>query len=128
MVHRFSIVYNDNITKAVNPNIFKRENWLTIVLGFSSILAGYWFLKLNIKGFYLVISAALVNIISDALSWDLWDSAVEKMVYARKKLQGLPVREGEVAFMQSLFPEGMLLSACLVIIAVLFTYRRFVND
>ncbi len=155
-------------TKAVNPDIFKRENWLTIllgallvlegtkqivrwsqlfvpqpifgfipdnitqiivhvVLGISSILAGYWFLKLNIKGFYLAVSVAVMNIVSDALSWNLWDPIVEKMVFARREFQGIPVKDGEVEFMQALFPEGMILMASFAVIAMLFTYRRFNN-
>ncbi len=95
------------------------------VLGGASILAGYWFLKLNIKGFYLAISVAIVNIVSDALSWNLWDPVVEEMVLARRELQGLPVRDGEIEFMQSLFPESMILVVGLAVIAMLFTYRRF---
>lgn len=155
-------------TKAVNPAIFERENWLTILLGvllilegtkhlvrwtqmlvpqpvfgafpddivlviihvalgISSILAGYWFLKLNLKGFYLAVSVAVINIISDTLSWNLWDPVVEKMVFARRELQGIPIRDGEVEFMQALFPEGMILMASFAVIAMLFTYRRFKN-
>jgi len=153
-------------TRTVDQKIFKRENWLTIllgillilegtkqlvrwtqifvsqpvfgffpddltqiiihvVLGICSIVAGYWFLKLNLKGFYLAISVALINIISDALSWHLWDPVVEKMVIARREIQGLPVRDGEVEFMQLLFPEGMILAAVFAAIAMLFTYNRF---
>ncbi|NJA07567.1 hypothetical protein HC024_17795 [Methylococcaceae bacterium WWC4] len=98
-----------------------------VLLGGSSILAGYWFLRLNIKGFYLAVSVAIVNIASDALSWSLWDPIVEKMVIARREFQGLPVRDGEIEFMQSLFPESMLLAATLAVIAMLFTYKRFAN-
>lgn len=98
-----------------------------VVLGISSILAGYWFLKLNIKGFYLAVSLAVINIISDALSWNLWDPVVEKMVVARRELQGIPIRDGEVEFMQALFPEGMILVTSFAVIAMLFTYRRFNN-
>ncbi len=159
----------DKETKAVNPNIFNRETWLTMLLGvllilegtkqlvrwtqlfvsqpvfgffpddttqiilhislgIASILAAYWFFKLNIKGFYLAISVAVVNITSDALSWNLWDPVVEKMVLTRKELQGLPVREGEIEFMQSLFPEAMLLAAIFAVVAMLFTYKRFKHE
>lgn len=98
-----------------------------IVLGVSSVLAGYWFLKLNIKGLYLGVSLALVSIVSDVLSWNLWDPAVAQMVIARRELQGRPVREGEIEFMQSLSPEAMLVAAGLAIIAMLLSYKRFKN-
>lgn len=96
-----------------------------IIFGIASILTGYWFLKLNIKGLYLGVTVALMSIVSDALSWSLWDPAVEKMVVARRELQGLPVRNGEIEFMQSLFPEGMVTAASLAIIAMIFSYKRF---
>lgn len=98
-----------------------------IVLGAASVLAGYWFLKLNIKGLYLGVSLALVSIVSDILSWNLWDPAVEQMVVARRELQGRPVREGEIEFMQSLSPEAMLVVAGLAIVAMLLSYKRFKN-
>ena len=99
-----------------------------MLLGFSSILAGYWYLKLNIKGFYLAVTVAIVSMVSDALSWNLWDSVVEKMVLARRELQGLPVRDGEMEFMQSLFPEGMLLATGLAVVAMFLTRKRFINS
>lgn len=98
-----------------------------IIFGAFFILAGYWFLKLNIKGLYLGVSVAILNIASDALSWNLWDPVVEKMTVARREVQGIPVREGEVEFMQALFPEGMLVAGGIAIIAMLFTYKRFKN-
>ena len=100
---------------------------IQLIFGASSIVAGYWFLRLDIKGFYLGIVVALFHLVSDALSWQLWDPVVEKMVIARRELQGIPVREGEIEFMQSLFPEGQLAAAVLAIIAMLFTIKRFKN-
>ncbi len=158
----------EHAEKTVNPKIYERENWLTmlmgillilegskqlvrwtqlfvpqpifgffpgdavqiaihVALGISSITAGYWFLKMNIKGLYMGITVALINMLSDVLSWKLWDPVVEQMIIARRELQGMPVREGEIAFMQSLFPEGMLAVAGIAIVAMLFTYRRLRN-
>lgn len=98
-----------------------------IIFGASSIIAGYWFLKLDIKGLYLGIVTALIHIISDALSWQLWDPVAEKMAIARRELQGIPVREGEIEFMQTLLPEGLLVAATIAIIAMLFTFKKFKN-
>lgn len=95
-----------------------------IVTGGLCILAGYWFLKLDIRGFITGIGVALINLISDGLSWGLWDPVVEKMLMARKELQGLPVREGELEFMQSLMPEGLIAAALVMIIAMIITYPK----
>ena len=164
----FSFLSIDKNTMCVNEEIFRRENWLSILLGVLlilegtkqlvrwtqmfvsqpafgyfpdettqiiihlalgsiSILAGYWFLKLNIRGFIAGISVTLISVISDALSWKLWDPVVEKMVLTRREVQGLPVRDGEVEMMQSLMPEGMLVVAGVSIIAMAVTYPRFKN-
>jgi hypothetical protein len=96
-----------------------------VVYGMLSILAGYWFLKLNIKGLFLGLSIVLVNMTSDALSWRLWDPVVEEMVLKRRETYGIPVREGEVEFMQSIFPEWILIFASIALFAMLFTFKRF---
>lgn len=162
-VGAFFLSINDFNT--VNQNIYERENWLTILVGFlfvldgtkslvrwtqifvplpffgffiedlfqvimavflglSSILTGYWFLKLNIKGFFLGMSMELINCISYVLSWNLWDSVAEKMVVSRRTFQGIPVKNSEIAFMQSILPEGMLVVTTIAIIAMLFTYKH----
>ncbi|MFW2438666.1 MAG: hypothetical protein ACN4GR_04780 [Arenicellales bacterium] len=87
-----------------------------LFLGMTSILAGYWFLKLNIKGLYLGISVAFIGLVSDILSWNLWDPVVKQMVIARKEVQGRPVKEGEIEMMQALLPEGIVALTILVII------------
>ncbi|NPA73844.1 MAG: hypothetical protein GXO12_03960 [Epsilonproteobacteria bacterium] len=156
----------DKDTKEVDPNVYERENWLTmlfgtllvleggkqlirwtetllpqpffghipnetiqigiyLLFGFAYILAGYWFFKVNIKGFYLTILLIMTNIISIVLSWNLWSVFVEKMVLARRNMQDLPVREGEIEFLQIFFPKGILAIEIFLFIALLFTYKRF---
>jgi hypothetical protein len=98
-----------------------------LVFGALSILAGYWFLKLDIKGFIAGIGVALLNLISDGLSWKLWDPVVEQMILKRREVQGLPVRDGEIEMMQSLMPEGIFVVAIVGLIAMIITYPRFKN-
>jgi hypothetical protein len=98
---------------------------IQIVYGIALVISGYWFLRLDIKGLYLGISVLLISAVSDVLSWKLWDPLVETMIVARREVQGRAVDTGEIELMQSLIPEGMLVVSGLVIIAMLFTYRRF---
>ena len=98
-----------------------------LAFGALSILAGYWFLKLDIRGLFAGIGVALINLVSDGLSWNLWDPVVEQMVLKRREVQGLPVREGEVEMMQSLMPEGIVVIAIVSIIAIAITYPKFRN-
>ncbi|WP_027156854.1 hypothetical protein [Methylobacter luteus] len=98
-----------------------------LAFGVFFILAGYWFLKLDVKGIIVGIGVALLNLVSDVLSWKLWDPVVEQMVLKRREVQGLPVREGEIEMMQSFMPEGMVVVATIGIIAMAITYPRFKN-
>ncbi len=164
----YSFLSIDKNSMCVNEGIFKRENWLSILLGVLlilegtkqivrwtqmfvsqpafgffpdeatqilihlafgvlSILAGYWFLKLDIRGFIAGIGVAVINLISYALSWKLWDPVVEQMVLKRKEIQGVPVRDGEIEMMQSLLPEGIIVVAIVSIIAMAITYPKFKN-
>lgn len=99
-----------------------------VAFGISTIVAGYWFLRLEIWGMYLGILLCFLSMISDALSWKLWDPVVANIVTARKEFQGRPVRDGEIEFMQQVMPEGMLIAAALLIVAMLLTYKRFVKS
>jgi len=150
----------------VNEGIFKKENWLTILLGVLlilegtkqlvrwtqvfvsqpafgffpdettqiiihllfgslSIVAGYWFLKLDIRGLMVGIAVGLVSVISDLLSWELWGPVVEQMVITRREVQDFPVREGEIELMQSLMPQGSVIAIVVALVAMAFTYKRF---
>jgi hypothetical protein len=149
----------------VDPDINKRENWLTILLGVLFILegtkqlvrwidqpvhwpifgmvpdqniqiilsilggllflvAGYLFLKLKPAGILLGLVLVIGIIVSSIISWSLWDETVAKMVIARRELQGLPVRDGEIEFMQTLMPEGIVAAAVIIGLGILFSYKR----
>ena len=96
-----------------------------IVYGSLFILAGYWFLKLNIKGFFLSVAALSLQLISTTLSWDLWKITAFEMVIERRTAQGLPIRNGEIEFMQAYLPTAIVTTSMMVIIAMLFTYKNF---
>ncbi len=98
-----------------------------LLFGVFSILAGYWFLKLDIRGFIAGMAVTIASLISDGLSWKLWDPVIEQMVLSRREVEGLPVREGEIEMMQSLMPEGLVVFAVVSMIAMLISYPKFKN-
>ena len=53
---------------------------------------------------------------------------IARLVPARRALQGLAVREGEVAFMQSFLPTATIVGAVLGSVLLLFVYRRLARD
>ena len=141
----------DKDSMCVKEDIFKRENWLTILLGVLLILEGSkqlvrWtqaFVSQPAFGFFpdettqIIIHLAfgslsivagywfLISLISALLSWELWGPVVEQMVITRREIQGLPVREGEIELMQSIMPQGSMIAIVVVIIAMVFSYKRF---
>ncbi len=96
-----------------------------LVFGCLLVVAGYWFLKLDIRGLMVGMVVGLLSITSDLLSWELWGPVVEQMVITRREVQGLPVREGEIEIMQSLMPLGSVIAVVVVVVAMAFSYRRF---
>jgi hypothetical protein len=156
----------DRDSFCVDDDIYRRENWLSILLGLLFILegtkqlvrwtqmfvaqpsfgffpdettqimihvvsgsffilAGYWFLKLDIRGFIVGIGVTITHLISDGLSWNLWDPVVEQMVLTRREVQGLAIRDGEIEMMQLLMPEGMIAVATVILIAMVICLPRF---
>jgi len=98
---------------------------ISVVFGVVTVAAGAMILKLMRAGQLLGIGVSAVHIVSAILSWPLWDGLVEKQVHARRALQGVPVRDGEVAFMQALFPEALIALSVFFIVLLLIPYRRF---
>ena len=49
-----------------------------------------------------------VTAVSTALSWGLWDTVIARMVVARRAVQGIRVGGDEIEFMQSIFPESIV--------------------
>lgn len=95
---------------------------LYIFIGLLYILTGYWLLTLNVKGIYLSLAMAGMLLASTIVSWDLWDTVAEQMVVSRREFQQMPVNNHEIEFMQSIFPEGIvvvtvLTMCCLLIVA-----------
>ena len=98
---------------------------ISLVLGLLSVLAGCLILKLQRAGQLLGIMLSLVYLASAILSWQLWDDVIARQVHARRAVQGLPVRAGEVEFIQSLFPEIVIGLCVVTILLLLVPTRRF---
>ncbi len=96
-----------------------------IATGILFVNIGYLFLKLERAGFWLAGLASLATLVSCAMSWSLWDETVAQMVPARRALQGLPVGEHEVEFIQAIMPEGIAAAALAVLASVLLSHPRF---
>lgn len=96
---------------------------IAIAEGILDLLAGALVLRLHPWAPAVVACRSALFVSSAALSWRLWDDYVLRYVNARRAYQGIPVRPGEVAFMQPLIPEGAIILAVLAVVIV-FAYRR----
>lgn len=98
---------------------------VNVLSGLLFILAGYGFFKLRSFGLWLTLALATAGIASAAFSWELWDSAAAEWVRIRREVQGRPVHDGEIAFMQRLVPEMLLAAYGAVLLAAIASAKRF---
>ena len=93
-----------------------------VSVGIAFLIAAVLLLRLTALGKWLsaiVLAGAAASV---AISWDLYPEAIERMVQARRKLQGIPVREGEIEAMQAYLPTFALVTTSLMLLLVLFSY------
>lgn len=95
---------------------------LKIISGGWEIILGIAVLRLSNITLPLGLGFFAVNFISTVLSWPLFNEWIQKETIARRAYQGIPVRPGEVEFMQNILPKFMigyliffLMAICLVI-------------
>jgi len=86
---------------------------VAILLGLLFLAAGATLLRLEPFGRLLGFAAAAITAVSTGLSWGMWDGVIERLVVAHRTAQGLAVRGGEIAFMQNLFPEAIVVALAL---------------
>lgn len=81
---------------------------VNMVLGAVSCLVAFSLLRLTSRAWRLGVAYLAVSLVLTLANWDRWDAWVAAEVHNRRAYQGVPVREGEVEFMQRLFPEALL--------------------
>jgi hypothetical protein len=94
-------------------------------MGLGSLLmfTGYMFMRLKRLGFWLGIGIAALMTVSTVMSWNQWDGIARELLIRRRSFQGLPVRSGEVEFLQAILPEA-LVAFLLLTIVVMFLVRK----
>jgi hypothetical protein len=95
---------------------------IAALLGSLSICAGYWVFKLDRRGFWLTLALLTFWMLSILMSWSLMNELIAQRTTERRALQGLPVRAGEIEFMQLVTTPG-LLGVGLILFALLFWQR-----
>lgn len=99
---------------------------IQFIFGSAFIAAGYWMLKLNIKGLFLGITTLTVMLFSMLLSWQQWNpNLIAAMVTKRRLARGGTVRQEEIEFFQFLMPEVMVTIMVICILSLLYSYKKF---
>jgi hypothetical protein len=98
---------------------------ISIILGSASIIASYLVFKLDRRGYWLTILLLALWQLNILLSWSLMNSIMAQRVVERRALQHVPVRAGEVEFMQLVMNPGLLVVGCLLLILVFWQRYRF---
>jgi hypothetical protein len=97
---------------------------LSIAFGALACMVAYCLFRVDRRAVWLGAPYLLLSITSAVMSWDLWDSWVAEATVRRRAWQGLPVREGEVEFMQALFPEFAIVLPVIYVAALVVASRR----
>ncbi|MDX6804658.1 hypothetical protein [Terrihabitans rhizophilus] len=95
---------------------------LLLAIGSLSIAAGILLLRFTRLGLALAAAMIVVDLGSIIVGWPLFSDAIAKVTIARRELQGLPVRPGEIEFMQTVMPAWLLVA--LALFMVLLTFAR----
>ncbi|MEA3323692.1 MAG: hypothetical protein U9Q37_00925 [Euryarchaeota archaeon] len=100
---------------------------ISIAMGVICIYAGYFYLKLSKYGFWLAVSILLTDTFSIILSWNQWDEICKQLIINRRAYQGLPVTEESIQFMQSIIPEATIGFSIVVLLLLLFSFKKLKN-
>ena len=105
---------------ATNPTTFAAY---CMVLGSLLMFTGYMFLRLKRVGVWLGIGIAALMAVSTTMSWNQWHDIARELLIRRRSFQGLPIRSGEVEFLQAILPEALVAFLFLTIV-LMFVVRK----
>jgi hypothetical protein len=77
-----------------------------------------------LRGDAVAAGSLALSALSLAVSWPVLDGAVARVQLARRAAQGLPIRDGEVEFMQTFLPALSVGTLCLVLILLFLSRER----
>jgi hypothetical protein len=95
-------------------------------LGFAVafLLMAALMLRLHPLGKWVSGAGLVLLVVSTIVSWPHLPEAIARQVRARRDVQGLPLRDGEVEAFQGLYPTFRLVWAGLLLLLVLASYSR----
>ncbi|MGN7612273.1 hypothetical protein ACQZV8_09335 [Magnetococcales bacterium HHB-1] len=106
----------------VDPMI---QPYWNVGAGIIGLVIGVLFLRLHPWAVRLYTATSFLTLTALISQWEAWDALVVEMVVSRRAVQGIAVKEGEIAFMQSLIPEIFVGFVIFALIALLFADRWF---
>lgn len=98
-----------------------------IGLGLIFLLMSVLMLRLHPLGKWVSGAGLGLLIVSTVVSWSQLPEAIARYVQARRDVQGLPVRDGEIEQMQAFYPPFLLVSTVLLLLLVLLSYSKSLN-
>lgn len=94
------------------------------LVGALNVAAGLLVLRMRPIGALIAILGSAAELASFALGGEALASWIVRRTLERRELQGLPVREGEIEFMQAVLPAGVIGAALVGIVWLVCVYRR----
>ena len=88
------------------------------------VYAGVKILKLEIRGFYLGLLAIMCVMSVLLIDESVRDALVAETFENRRSAQGLPVQDGQIETLQTVYPWSIGIGSALVLLGLLFARLR----
>jgi hypothetical protein len=98
---------------------------LSLLSGSLFVVAGNWLYKLDVRGLFVAVALVVVQLFSFLASTSLLNDIIAKRAIERREIQGMPVRDGEVEFLQSMMVPAVIVFAGIILIALILQRKRF---
>jgi hypothetical protein len=95
-----------------------------VLMGAAECILGYLVFKLRPSALFLGLGYFILHLASTVLSWELWDPWIREYTLRRRDFQGLPIRDGEIEFLQNITPEFQVAAIIGYLLALLITRKR----
>ncbi len=95
-----------------------------IGMGTTECFLAYLVFRLRPSALFLGLGYFILQLASTVLSWELWDPWIREFTLRRKDFQDLPIRDGEIEFLQNITPEILVAGTIGYLLALLIARKR----
>ena len=93
-------------------------------MGAAECLLAYLVFQLRPSALFFGPGYFILQLASTLTSWALWDPWITEYTLRRRDFQGLPIRDGEIEFLQNITPEILVAVITAFLLAFLWAHKQ----